>query len=50
MASSQHTVEYLPDQLFGAGQASARNMFGKYCLYLAGKLVQDCKPGVENDK
>jgi DNA transformation protein len=39
MASSQNTVDYLLDQLSGAGQVSARKMFGEYCLYLAGKPV-----------
>jgi len=39
MASSQNTVDYLLDQLSGAGQMSARKMFGEYCLYLAGKPV-----------
>lgn len=39
MASSQNTVDYLLDQLSGAGQVSARKMFWEYCLYLAEKPV-----------
>ena len=34
MATSKSTVDYLLDQLRGAGNISARKMFGEYCLYL----------------
>lgn len=39
MATSQATMDYLLDQLSGAGDVSGRKMFGEYCLYLAGKPV-----------
>lgn len=39
MATSQSTIDYLLDQLSGAGEFSARKMFGEYCLYSAGKPV-----------
>jgi len=39
MASRQSTADFLVDQLSGAGQVSARKMFGEYCVYLAGKPV-----------
>lgn len=39
MATSQETIDFLLDQLAGIGKASARKMFGEYCLYLAGKPV-----------
>lgn len=39
MATSQNTIAFLLDQLSGAGEASAKRMFGEYCLYLAGKPV-----------
>jgi DNA transformation protein len=39
MATTQTTMDFLLDQLAGLGQASARKMFGEYCLYLAEKPV-----------
>ncbi len=39
MATTQKTIDFLLDQLSKAGEASARKMFGEYCLYLAGKPV-----------
>lgn len=39
MATRQNTIDFLLDQLSGAGEASAKKMFGEYCLYLAGKPV-----------
>jgi DNA transformation protein and related proteins len=39
MATTQDTIDFLLDQLSGTGKASARKMFGEYCLYLAGKPV-----------
>lgn len=39
MATAQKTIDFLLDQLAGLATASARKMFGEYCLYLAGKPV-----------
>lgn len=39
MATSQTTVDYLLDQLAGAGDFRAKKMFGEFCLYSAGKPV-----------
>ena len=39
MATAQNTIDFLLDQLSGAGEPSAKKMFGEYCLYLAGKPV-----------
>lgn len=39
MATSTNTIAFLLDQLSGAGDVSAKKMFGEYCLYLAGKPV-----------
>ncbi len=39
MATSQDTMDFLLDQLSPLGEASAKRMFGEYCLYLAGKPV-----------
>jgi DNA transformation protein len=39
MATSTNTIAFLLDQLCGAGDMSAKKMFGEYCLYLAGKPV-----------
>jgi DNA transformation protein and related proteins len=39
MATAQETIDFLLDQLSGTGKATARKMFGEYCLYLAGKPV-----------
>ncbi len=39
MGTSAATVTHLLDQLSGAGDLSARKMFGEYALYLDGKVV-----------
>lgn len=39
MATSPGTIDYLVDQLAGAGEMRARKMFGEYALYLGGKVV-----------
>jgi len=39
MATDKRTVEHLLEQAAGAGDVSARPMFGEYGLYLGGKLV-----------
>lgn len=39
MATSQNTIDFLLDQLAGLHGASAKKMFGEYCLYFDGKPV-----------
>jgi len=39
MASKQSTVDYILDQIAGAGDVHARKMFGEYGLYCDGKMV-----------
>jgi len=39
MATSQSTIDFLLDQLAATGAASAKKMFGEYCLYLDGKPI-----------
>ena len=39
VASKQSTVDFLLDQLAGAGDVTARKMFGEFCLYYSGKPV-----------
>lgn len=39
MATSQSTIDFLLDQLSALNSASAKKMFGEYCLYLDGKPV-----------
>jgi len=39
MASSQSFVEFIADQIQGAGEISYRKMFGEYALYSDGKVV-----------
>ncbi len=39
MVTGQNTMDFLLDQLSPLGEASARKMFGEYCLYLSGKPV-----------
>ena len=39
MATAKNTIDFLLDQLSGAGRVSAKKMFGEYCLYLADKPV-----------
>lgn len=38
MASQQSTVDFLVDQMGGAGAVAARKMFGEYGLYCDGKM------------
>jgi TfoX/Sxy family transcriptional regulator of competence genes len=39
MASDQEFVEYVCDQISGAGVISYRQMFGEYAIYCDGKVV-----------
>jgi DNA transformation protein and related proteins len=39
MSSQKSNVDYLLEQLSGAGQVSARAMFGEYAFYCDGKVV-----------
>ncbi len=39
MATKQSTVDYLLEQLAGAGQVSAKKMFGEYGVFCAGRMV-----------
>ena len=39
MASRQTTVDYLIEQMAGAGEIMAKKMFGEYGLYCDGKIV-----------
>jgi TfoX/Sxy family transcriptional regulator of competence genes len=39
MATQQSTADYIVEQAAGAGQVSARKMFGEYGLYCDGKMV-----------
>lgn len=39
MATTQDTMDFLLDQLAPLGEASAKRMFGEYCLYLAGHPI-----------
>ena len=39
MATKQSTIDYILDQLAGAGDVSARKMFGGYALYCDFKVV-----------
>jgi TfoX/Sxy family transcriptional regulator of competence genes len=39
MATQQRTVDFILEQLAGAGDISARKMFGEYSLYSQGKVV-----------
>ena len=39
MATRAETVETILDALSGAGEVSARKMFGEYAIYLRGKVV-----------
>lgn len=38
MASHQSTMDFILDQMRGAGGVSARKMFGEYGVYLDGKM------------
>ena len=39
MASDPATVAHVLDQIAGAGEVSARKMFGEYAVYLDGKVI-----------
>ena len=39
MSSQQRTVDYLVEQMAGAGAISARKMFGEYGIYCGAKIV-----------
>lgn len=39
MASRQETVDYLVEQMSGAGKITARKMFGEYGVYCNGKII-----------
>ncbi len=39
MATRQETIDFILDQVAGAGFARARKMFGEYALYFDGKVV-----------
>lgn len=39
MSSKQNTVDFILEQIAGAGKVSARKMFGEYGLYCDGKYV-----------
>lgn len=38
MASDQKFVDFVIDQILGAGEITAKKMFGEYGIYAAGKL------------
>lgn len=39
MASDQNTIEFLSEQIAGAGRITSRKMFGEYALYCDGKVI-----------
>lgn len=39
MASKQSTVDFLVDQIHGAGEIRSRKMFGEYAIYCNEKVV-----------
>ncbi|MGD9613435.1 MAG: TfoX/Sxy family protein [Kiritimatiellia bacterium] len=39
MATDQEFMEFLADQMSGAGEVSYRKMFGEYAVYCGGKVV-----------
>lgn len=39
MGSQQSTVDFIVEQIAGAGDVSARKMFGEYAVYCDGKVV-----------
>ena len=39
MASKQTIVDYILEQIAGAGDVSSRKMFGEYAIYAGGKTV-----------
>jgi len=46
MASRQSTVDYILEQMRGAGPVSARKMFGEYGVYLGDMIIG----GVHDDR
>jgi TfoX/Sxy family transcriptional regulator of competence genes len=39
MATQQQTIDFLVEQMAGAGQVAARKMFGEYGIFCDGKMV-----------
>lgn len=39
MASDQSTVDFIVDQIAGAGTVTSKKMFGEYALYVDGKVA-----------
>jgi TfoX/Sxy family transcriptional regulator of competence genes len=39
MATQQSTVNFILDQLSGAGAVSAKKMFGEFGLFLSGRMI-----------
>ena len=39
MATDRRTVDYIVDQIAGAGSVTANAMFGEYGLYCDGKII-----------
>lgn len=39
MATKQSTVDYILEQVIGAGDVSSKKMFGEYCVYCGTKTV-----------
>jgi TfoX/Sxy family transcriptional regulator of competence genes len=39
MSSNQSTVDFIVDQMMGAGEVSFKKMFGEYGIYCDGKMV-----------
>jgi DNA transformation protein and related proteins len=39
MSSRKETIEFLQEQMSGAGRITARMMFGEYALYCEGKII-----------
>jgi Regulator of competence-specific genes len=39
MASDRATVDFIREQMEGAGEVTTRAMFGEYALYLDGKVI-----------
>ena len=49
MATDQEFMEFLADQMSGAGEISYRKMFGEYAVYCGGKVVALPFPAVDHD-
>ena len=45
MASHKAFVDYITEQLGGAGEIRAKPMFGEYGLYCDGQLMAEMKTG-----